>query len=280
MRLSLKNLACLGVMAWLMAAAQAQTINLLAPTQNQILAAGGAVVIGNQGVPMLVPGNGTIAANGVLTLSTALAANPVISSTFVYLTSSAITSTGAGSAAGWYYALFSSTLTSTVYNNTYSGTGTPIIPTSPTAFVTGAGGAYTGVSTAVTAYQLPVAGNTLGLNGGLRVTTDFSYTNNAGIKTPIIQFGGTGLQLFNSGLSTTASIHLILDFKNAGATGNQTYGQNGSAAIGLASSNAVMSAAIDTTQTQTLAITMTNATPNANNFLLAQSTVELLPSVP
>ncbi len=89
------------------------------------------------GVPVYVPSSGSIANNGALTLTTAL---PLIyPNVYLYFPANAI---AAGSAAGKYYCQMSSTTVGVIFNNTYVS-GTPVVPTSPTAFVTTGPGAYT-----------------------------------------------------------------------------------------------------------------------------------------
>lgn len=138
-------------------------------------------------VPFVVPSSGSMADNGALTVTTALA--QVYSRAFVYLPADAIVS---GSAAGWYYAVFSSTTAATVYNNTYTS-GVPVVPASPTAFVTTGPGAYTQVTTGIQgpAYTLPA--NTVGLTGKLRFEGAVRAAVTATNKTFAVRAGTTTL---------------------------------------------------------------------------------------
>lgn len=233
-------------------------------------------VIGQSSIPFIVVGSGTIGNNGALTLTTALSSSPPITSAYILLPAGAI-ATGVPAAATWYYAVFFSTIAATVYNNTYTS-GTPVIPSSPTPFVTTGPGAYTGVSTAVTAYNISIPGNMFGLNGGLRLTYTGQTTNSASSKIIVSSYGS--MTLFSLTASTTAAYSQLVGFKNAGQTGQQfalmsPTGSN----IGASSAN-LMSGTVDTTIAQTLSITLTNTTPASNNLMLANVTVELLPSVP
>jgi hypothetical protein len=248
-------------------------LRAVAISPGQISAEGGTIVLGNQGVPMVMPGSGLMVANGVGTLTTALAATPAITSCYAYFALNAIAT---GVAAGWYYTVFSTTTAFIVYNNTYTS-GTPIIPASPTAFVTTSPTSYTGASTAITAYQLSVPGNTLGINGGLRVSSSFSYTNSAATKTMTLSYGT--LLLLSFGGTTSATLTAVSSFKNQGVTGLQMSNTLQGATSYTAATNALVSGTVDTTATQTLSSTMTNATPATNNMVQASMTVELLPSV-
>lgn len=90
-------------------------------------------------VPIGIAPTGTMAANGAITLGTAL--NTTYSGgLWLYLPAGAAY---AGSLAGFYWTVMSSTTLGTVYNNTYTpGTDPVDIPASPTAISAWAGGFY------------------------------------------------------------------------------------------------------------------------------------------
>lgn len=243
-------------------------------TPGQVSGAGGVIILGNQGLPMVMPGSGLMAANGVGTLTTALAGAPAITNCYAYFALNAIAT---GVPAGWYYTVFSTTTAFIVYNNTYT-IGTPVIPASPTPFVTTSPVSYTGASGAIAAYQLSIPGNTLGLNGGLRVSYTGSFTNSAANKTYALSYGAFSFGL--GALTTDASLQALWGFKNAGATGAQfpNYGSGSSTGL-ILSTAAIFGGTVDSTAAQTFAVTMTNATPATNNMVLCSTTIELLPSV-
>src|SRR6478735_660988 len=113
-------------------------------------------------VPFIMPTSGSMANNGVLTLSVAL---PVaVANGYIYLPANAIV---AGSAAGWYYATFSTTTAGVVFNNVYTPAtdGVPVVPASPTAFVTTGPGAFTAVVTAQDGPTFTLPADTMGPNG-------------------------------------------------------------------------------------------------------------------
>jgi len=123
------------------------------------------------GIPFVMASSGTMGNNGALSGLTAVAAT--YPAAYVYLPANAIS---AGSAAGWYYAVFSSTTAATVYNNTYTS-GVPTVPGSPTAFATTGPGAYTQTTGVyIPGPQMLLTGNAMGLNGNLR--WDLQQTNN------------------------------------------------------------------------------------------------------
>lgn len=236
-------------------------------------------VVGNQGVPMVMAGSGSFGNNGALTLTNTIAlySGTTVTSAFVYFPAGAIAASGAGSAAGWYYCLFTTGTAATCYNNTYTS-GTPTIPASPTAFTTTGPGAYVGASSTQTAYSVSIPGNTLGVNGGLRLTVSAAYTNSGNTKTITIAYGGS--TIFQATPTTTQNFATQVGFKNGGSAGLQ-YVTNNNAAVPLGASGASpLNFAVDSTQAQNLTVTLANATPASNNLILTNLTAEVVPSVP
>lgn len=234
-------------------------------------------VIGNQGIPMVLLGSATYGSNGAATLTTALAATPAITKAVCGVPADSITS-AIPVAFTWYYCTFSSVTAVTFCNNTYVGPGTPVYPGSCTAFVTTGNGAVAGNSSAQTAYSLSVPGNLVGLNGGLRATYGGDVTNTAGAKTFMSTYGTMTLQSLS--LATNNSFANLAGFKNAGQTGKQLPLTAPTATSLGAVATDLTGGTVDTTATQTFAMSMTNAAPATNNMVLANTTVELLPSVP
>lgn len=133
-------------------------------------------------IPFIVAPTGTMANNGAVTLGTALATT-YSQGCYLYLPASAIV---AGSTAGFYYTVMSSTTVGTVYNNAYNSafiSGQPYIPASPVAFATTGPGAFTGVITAITGPSWTLPAGIMGPNGMLEVTAMFGNNNSAGTKT-------------------------------------------------------------------------------------------------
>lgn len=152
-------------------------------------------VLLSTGIPFVFLSSGTMGNNGALSGITAVA--NAYASAYCYLPANAIST---GSAAGWYYAVFSSTTAATIYNNVYTS-GTPTIPSSPTAFSTTGPGAYTQVtSTFITGPSVTLTGNTLSKNGSLRYNLSTTNNNSAGSKQVRFSFGGV-----DSGLQATTT---------------------------------------------------------------------------
>lgn len=238
------------------------------------MALGLTAVVGNQGLDMVVLGTATYGSNGAGTLTTALAATPAITKCFAYVPANSVS---ASFAAGWYYCVFSSTTAFVLFNNQYSGTGTLLPPASPTAFVATGQGSVAGVSSSVTAYQLSIPGNTLGLSGGLNVEFSLSYTNAAGTKTVAVSYGA--MTFLSTSGTTTVALAGGWGFKNAGATNLQRGKNLNTNSDTGTSANAIVSGTVDSTTNQTVAFTLTNATPASDNLVLLAGTIILLPSV-
>lgn len=213
---------------------------------------GGTYPLLRTALPMIVPTSGSIGNNGALTGITAL---PVIYSSgcYMYFPAEAIRATVAeipedpgppvvpavpevpGTAAGWYYVVMSSTTAGTIYNNVYTS-GTPTIPSSPTAFVTTGPGAFTQVTTEITALSFTLPAGLMGTTGALRYTLRGENSNSSDDKTYKIKFGGsvllggvvnttnTSLKASNEVINITAAKQSIYNATAIGATtGNVTY---------------------------------------------------------
>jgi hypothetical protein len=177
--------------------------------------------------------------NGALSAITAV--STTYAKAYVYLPASAIST---GSAAGWYYAVFSSTTAATIYNDTYTS-GAPTVPSSPAAFATTGPGAFTQTTGAyIPGPQVVLAGNALSTSGNLRFEIQETNNNSA-----------TG-KFFAPYVSTSTALgaNRLMSF----TTTTQTYGQamtttfmNGSLSVqnssGLAGTGITQSAAPRTT---------------------------------
>ncbi len=228
--------------------------------------------IGQSHIPFVVVSSGTMGNNGALSAITAVAA--AYPSAYVYMPSGAIFS---GSAAGWYYADFSSTSAATLYNNTYSA-GTPQIPASPTAFSTTGPGAYTQTSASnIASYVLSIPGNTIGSNGSIRISGLVSCNNGSGSKTVATSYGGA--QLFTLTGTTTETLGFIAGFANLGVTNAQKmlYSRNGEFGALVV---APFTTAINSTQAQNLTIYLDLASAATDTITLENIVVEHIPGVP
>jgi hypothetical protein len=196
------------------------------------------------GIPMMLPGSGSIANNGALTLTTALNA---AKKGYFYFPANAIV---AGSAAGLYWTEMSTTTLGTIYNNVYV-TGIPTYQSAPTAFSTTGPGAYAQTTgTAITLLNVVVPGNTMGANGRIRTWWLHSAANTAGGKTPRLLYGGTSY--WNAGLSSYASTELCIDIWNRGVTNSQVGTQLNVAQVFAAQGQPFATGAVNSTVDQIL----------------------------
>lgn len=142
----------------------------------------------------------------------AISTLPVLPTTYsggawLYLPAGAIF---AGSAAGWYWFVASSTTAGTVFNNTYTA-GDPIlaIPASPIPFVSTGPGLITQetVST-ITALNRQLFGGALGKNGSLAMDVIISVAPTASNRVWEVRLGATPLMgTSNFSATTTGARH-------------------------------------------------------------------------
>jgi hypothetical protein len=170
-------------------------------------------------IPFVVVSSGTMGNNGALSGITAvISAYP---NAYVYLPANAIS---AGSAANWYYAVFSSTTAATIYNNVYTS-GTPTVPASPTAFVTTGPGAYTQTTGAyIKGPTITIPANTVGINGQLFIQSSFSANNNANNKffSVAIDLPLAGVLIPSSAITTSVGESIQVVFASRGINSRQT----------------------------------------------------------
>ena len=173
----------------------------------------GIINLFQSSLPVGIPPSGTIAANGALTLGTAL--DNVYPSIYMWFPVGAWT----GSTAGMYYVSMSSTTVGQVYTNQYLG-GVPTIPASPTAVSTGAG-AYTqttGAYLTVLSYAMPA--NVMGASGNLCGKFLASATNNGNLKI-VAPISGFSTQNGNVQLTGFASRQGSSSVSNTGTQNKQ-----------------------------------------------------------
>ena len=225
------------------------------------------------GVSIGIAPSGTMAANGAVTLGTAL--NVTYSGgLWLYYAAGAVFS---GSAAGFYWTVMSSTTAGTVYNNTYvPGTSSFDIPASPTAVVDAGPGAFTGVTSEITAISVTVPGGLMGKHGSLRWSLLFTHNNSANNKVLTHKFGAVSIAT-SSRTTTTASRESNCVI-NAGRADKQIANVGG---IAFTDGNTTVPnpsiQSIDTGVDKVLSFTLTHGT--ATDFAtLDRTVVEVLPS--
>ena len=213
-------------------------------------------------IPFILPSSGTMGNNGALTVTTAL--QTTYTNAYVYLPANAIV---AGSAAGWYYAVFSSTTLATVYNNTYTS-GTPTIPASPTAFSTTGPGAYTQTTAQITGITVPVIGNTFGLTGGLNCCFSNALNNSASNKSILPYYGSSGFHQGNN-ITTQYQLIEIAYIKNRNLT-NKQIGYCITSVPG-AFAGLLQQTTVDSTATQNFALRIQLS--NATDYIVVESCI-------
>jgi hypothetical protein len=202
-------------------------------------------------IPFIKASSGTMGNNGALSAMTALPTT--YTGAYIYLPANAIV---AGSAAGWYWFVGSSTTAGTVYNSTYTS-GIPVVGTT-TAFATTGPGAFTGESAAVTAVQYTLTGGSIGANGQMFFWDKYSVTNNATAKTKQILLGGTAITAATS-LASTVSWRDVHSIENRGSASAQIVSVNSSASSGIGASAAFIYRTLNTASDLTVARQMTGA---------------------
>lgn len=217
-------------------------------------------------VPAGVPSSGTIAANGALTLATALPT--VYPWIYFHFPAGAVY---AGSPAGLYLVSMSSTAVGQVFNNLYQG-GEVALPTVPVPVVGAGPGSYTQVLTEVTLRSCLLPGRMLGLSGKLRFSMMWTFAANANWKGNVVRLGATAVARIANPQATSNQLRMIAEVANRGAPNRQI--SSDWAAIGQGT-NMFFSTSVDTSVDQTIAAT--GQLYNASDFqILEQFGVEVL----
>lgn len=222
-------------------------------------------VLGSQGIPCIIMPTGTITAGGVLTSGTALALT--YPRAWVYLAAGTVVD----GSAGWYYAVGSSTTVFQVYTAYQATMDKPYIPDTLTAAV-GVGGAYTGVTSAVSLGSVVVPADTLGSFGAVEIVGLAAWPNNANNKTLATRFGGSTVLSTDS--TTTLGMTVRKKVQNR-ATNAQVIHAVAETGAAVATSPSLL--AIDTTADVVVDVAGTMAV--ATDYMVLESfSVEFLPS--
>lgn len=222
-------------------------------------------VLGAQGIPCIILPTGTITAGGVLTSGTALPLT--YARAWVYLPAGAVV----GGSAGWYYAVGSSTTVFQVYTAYQATMDKPYIPSTLTA-ATGSGGAYTGVTSAVSMGSVVVPANMLGQFGAVEIAALGAWPNNANNKTFAARFGGSTV------LSTVATTTLGMTLRKKVQNRNTALQViHAAAETGAAVATSPSLLTVDTTADVVVDVAGTMAV--ATDYMVLESlSVELVPS--
>ena len=229
-------------------------------------------ILGCSGIPVMVANSGTIATSGVVTLGTAL---PIAyRGCFMYFPASAVVGDATG---GIYYVdMDTSTTVGTVYAgkngvaNGVTSAFSPQIPSTLTAVV-GSNAGYTGSTTETNLINVAIPAGTIGNNGQVRVTVNWSTNSTAGAKTGKVYLGVTQVAQSAAYTTSTGGTQMI-GIRNRGVLNVQT-----ARIIGGTSTGAATVAAIDTSVATFVNISVTTAVAT-DNTIIDGYTVELLPN--
>lgn len=230
------------------------------------------------GVSIGIAPTGTMGANGAVTLGTAL--NTTYSGgIWLYYPSGAVYS---GSAAGFFWTVMSSTTLGTVYNNIYvPGTNAFDIPASPTAVSDAGPGAFTGVTSEITALSVTVPGGLMGNNGSILSYGLRNHNNSAGNKTLRIKYGATTIANRNDTTSVTSAFST--SFSNMGSTSRQMIVAGSAGGLASTYLSGTTSGAVNTIATEdtsinnNMSVTMQLATAT-DHTSLAHLLITVMPS--
>jgi hypothetical protein len=217
-----------------------------------------AIKVLQVGTPIGIAPTGTVAANGAVTLGTALSST-YLAGLYLYYPAGAAY---AGSVAGFYWTVMSSTTVGTIFDNRASSVPTP--PAANTAIVAAGPGAFTGDTTKRTALTATVPGKLLGRNGQLYLHYEFSYLNSAGTKTFELSFDGNVLH--SSARTTSSHDTFATRWRNRGSEtrGDGTVNTEATAS----GAGAIIAASIDTTTDRNIVVALQDNTVGTDFIIL------------
>lgn len=211
---------------------------------------GAAADILRSGIPFIKAPSGSVAANGAITLGTALAVS-YPDGCYMYLPGGVAFG---GSVAGWYYVTMSSTTLGTIFNNRY-GTGNPAHPAVPTSILAAGPGAFAGANSSLLAQNTTLLGNSMGPNGTLTINALLRGNASAGGKIYWPSLGGTlagGVYFENSAAPTS----ILTNIRNRGRNNRQVLHDAYAGDYGGYLSGAISTFSIDMGLTQVVGCTL------------------------
>jgi len=230
------------------------------------------VVLAQTAIPFVLCSSGSMAANGALTLTTAL--DRIISNCYMYFPAGALYTS---SLFGWYFVQMSSTTLGTVFANMYFG-GQPSIPAAPVGIIATGPGAYTQVTAApgISSLIIPLPANVMGLSNELTLEYGFTCFNSATNKrlTPVISATAVApaFVVTTTGLTNTV-FHSI---RNAGVANQQTVMNQSTGEPGAGIN--FLPLTIDTTVGQYISINLQLDTAATDWMYLQSATIKVTPS--
>jgi len=147
--------------------------------------------------------------------------------------------------------------------------------------ILGASGAPATVNTGTAETQLAsvaVPAGAMGLNGSLRITTFWTYTNSANNKTMRVRLGGAGGTVYGNVVQTTSTnVQLTTTISNKGAANSQkAFSPSTATATTVPITGTAITSAIDTSAATTVYISGQTAT-GGETITLESYIVELIP---
>jgi hypothetical protein len=229
-------------------------------------------ILAQSGTPVGIAPNGTVAANGVITLGTALP-RTYSAGIWLYLPAGAVS----GGAAGLYWCVMSSTTVGQVYTNSVDTSQgfVPYVPTGVLVNAVGSNSAYTQtINTSIALANLTLPAGSLGPNGQIRMNWEFSYNIAAGNKTFSSLINGS--QLASSLRSTTGGHDsYTLRLRNLGVqNSNSVYAISESGTSSVTPQSII---SVDTSVSQVIAIYI-NIDTATNYGVIDSFSFEVLPS--
>jgi len=229
-------------------------------------------ILGNGGVPVAVANSSAagILTAGTFTLGTALPR--IYPAIWLYFPANAVLNDATG---GLYFCVMTSTTAGTCYQGKQgvaNGVTTAFQPTVPTTLVAVVGGnaAYTGSTTETNLVNVAIPAGTIGNNGLVRVTVNFTTNNTAGAKTGKVYLGASQVAQSSSYTTSTGGTTMI-GVRNAGALNF-----NSSQIVGGTATGAAVYTAVDTNVASFIGISGTVAV--ATDFTIVEGyTVEVFP---
>ena len=224
---------------------------------------GAAIWKRSSALACLVPSSGSVATNGALTLTTALP-TAYTWGCYMYLPAGAAY---AGSAAGLYFVVMSSTTLGTIYDNRLAAGDSPTVPTTLVPIVAAGPGAYTQTTSPVDLTTITIPANTLGANGWMLCAPTWAFPNNANNKVISLVLGSTNIYA-KTRTAATQEMPLI-DIRNRGVVNRQFAGWGSSGAPGTASTAGFGSSSVDTSAATNLIVRGQLAV--ATDFIILES---------
>lgn len=123
-----------------------------------------------------------------------------------------------------------------------------------------------------------VPAGAMGTNGIIRILAVWSCTNNANVKTARVRFSGIGGTIFaTASMASQVSLRQFTQFANRNATNSQVGGSSAHNVQFTVTTNAAITASVDTTAATTIVLTAEKATGGDTMTLESYSCELIIP---